>query len=124
VRAAQVVRLDGPSGVEIACVGEPEPGPGEFVIDVHACSLSHPDLLLSRGAYQLKPELPFTLGIDFAGVVRAGPAGHDLAAGDRVAGWGPVGGAADVVAADLEHLFALPASVSYLRGACGAPACR
>jgi hypothetical protein len=79
-----VVRLDGPPGVEIVSVSEPESGPGEFLVDVHATGLSYPDLLLSRGTYQLKPELPFTLGIDFAGVVRFGPAGHGLVAGTEL----------------------------------------
>ena len=44
-----------------------------------------PDLLLSKGEYQLKPDLPFTLGVDFAGVVRSAPAGSGFSDGDRVA---------------------------------------
>ena len=56
-----------------------------MLIDVHAVGISFPDLLLSKGEYQLKPDLPFTLGVDFAGVVRSAPEGSGLSEGDRVA---------------------------------------
>lgn len=118
MRAAQVVRLDGPSGVEVVSVDEPEEVSGEYLVDVHAVGVSFPDLLLSAGKYQLKPEVPFTLGVDFAGVVRSGPAGSDFQPGDRVAGWGYHGNAADVVSADADHLFPLPDAYSFVQGAC------
>jgi NADPH2:quinone reductase len=118
MRAARVLRLDGPAGVEVIDVGEPVPAAGEALVEVHATGLAFPDLLLSQGKYQLKPELPFTLGIDYAGVVRTAPAGCAFASGDRVAGWGSVGGAAEVVSAPPDRLFPLPATVDFAAGAC------
>ena len=64
-----------------------------MLVDVHAVGISFPDLLLSKGEYQLKPDLPFPLGVDFAGVVRAAPEGSGFGSGDRVACVLPYGGA-------------------------------
>ena len=87
MRAVQVTRLDGPEALEIREIPEPTPdgpfGP-QVLVDVHAVGISFPDLLLSKGEYQLKPEPPFTLGVDFAGVVRSAPDGSGFATGDRV----------------------------------------
>ena len=72
MRALQVARLsDDYSGVAIAECARPIPGPGEVLIRVRAASLNYPDLLMSRGAYQMKPDLPFTLGGDLAGEIEA-----------------------------------------------------
>ena len=78
MRSVQVTRLDGPAGVEVVEAPEPRRGEDEVLVEVHALGMSWPDLLLSRGEYQLKPELPFQLGVDFAGVVREAPAGSGL----------------------------------------------
>ena len=58
-----------------------------MLVEVHSVGISFPDLLLSKGEYQMKPEPPFTLGVDFAGVV-VEPGSSDLAVGQRVAGVG------------------------------------
>ncbi|MDQ3128811.1 MAG: NADPH:quinone oxidoreductase family protein, partial [Chloroflexota bacterium] len=63
----------------------------------------------------LKPEPPFTLGVDFAGSVVSGPDG--FAPGDRVAGVLPHGGAAERVAVPASFTFPLPDAVSYDAGA-------
>jgi NADPH2:quinone reductase len=118
MRAAQVLRLEGPAGVEIVTVDEPEAAPDTVLVDVHAAGVSFPDLLLSSGRYQLKPELPFTLGVDFAGVVRCAPDTSEHSPGDRVAGWGPIGAAAEVVSARPENVLPLPAVMSFGEGAC------
>ena len=115
MRAAQVVTPTGPAAVEIRDVEEPTPGPHDVLVEVHRVGISFPDLLLSKGEYQLKPEPPFTLGVDFAGTVVTGPAG--FAPGDRVAGVLPHGGAAERVAVPADFAFPLPGSVSYDAGA-------
>jgi NADPH2:quinone reductase len=117
MRAVQVVRLDGPSGVDLVEVPEPPANEGQVLVDVHAVGVSFPDLLLSAGQYQLKPETPFQLGVDFAGVVRSAPAGSGFAAGDRVACVLPYGGGADVVAIDPDSVFPLPDNLSFEQGA-------
>ncbi len=50
---------------------DPEPGPGDVLIDVHAASVNFSDTLIVQGRYQLRPDLPFVPGRDAAGVVTA-----------------------------------------------------
>ncbi len=117
MRSVQVVRLDGPAGVEVVLAPEPTAEAGQVLVEVHALGVSWPDLLQSRGEYQLKPEVPFQLGVDFAGVVREAPEGSGLAAGDRVASVLPYGGGADLVATDPQWVFPLPDHVSFEKAA-------
>jgi NADPH2:quinone reductase len=116
MRAALVTRLDGPSAVEIGDVPEPEAN-GQVLVDVQAVGISFPDLLLTSGEYQVKPDLPFQLGVDFAGEVREAPADSGFAAGDRVACVLPYGGAAETVALHQESVFPLPGNLSFAQGA-------
>ncbi|MFL6023168.1 MAG: NADPH:quinone oxidoreductase family protein [Marmoricola sp.] len=120
MRAAQVTRLEGPLSVEINEIDEPTEegifGP-QILVDVHAVGVSFPDLLMSKGEYQLKPPVPFTLGVDFAGVVRSAPADTGFAAGDRVACVGATGGAAEVAAVGRDSTFLLPDNLSFEQGA-------
>lgn len=115
MRAVQVVQPTGPADVVVNEVPEPTPGPGDVLVDVHRIGVSFPDLLLSKGQYQLRPEPPFTLGVDFAGVVVSGPAGFEP--GQRVAGVGGYGNAAERVASPADSTFALPDGVSLDEGA-------
>ena len=115
MRAVQVVQPTGPADVVVNEVPEPTPGPGDVLVDVHRIGVSFPDLLLSKGQYQLRPEPPFTLGVDFAGVVVSGPAGFEP--GQRVAGVGGYGNAAERVASPADSTFALPDGVSLDGGA-------
>ena len=73
MRAVQVIEPTGPADVRVVDVPDPEPGPGEVLVEVHAVGVSFPDLLLSKGMYQLRPDPPFTLGVDVAGTVVSGP---------------------------------------------------
>lgn len=118
MRAVQVTQTTGPSGVEIREVPDATAGPGEVLVRVHSVGVAFPDLLLSKGQYQLKPEVPFTLGVDVAGTVEAlgdGVTGLDV--GQRVAGVVPQGGAADLLALPADAVFALPDQISYDEGA-------
>ena len=117
MRAVQVVRLEGPEGVDLVEIAEPIATEGKILVDVHALGISFPDLLLSAGKYQLKPDVPFTLGVDFAGVVRAAPADSGFVPGDRVACCLPYGGGSDVVGIDPESVFPLPDNMSFQEGA-------
>jgi NADPH2:quinone reductase len=86
MRAVEVQELIGPEGVR---VGEREPptcGPGEIAIDVKAAGVNFPDVLLSRGKYQFKPDTPFVPGGEAAGIVaEVGKGVTSLRVGDRVA---------------------------------------
>ncbi|MFM1987101.1 MAG: hypothetical protein RJA99_58 [Pseudomonadota bacterium] len=67
------------SGVSLDEVDVPAPGPGEVLVAMRAAALNFPDLLMTRGGYQHKPALPFTIGMEGAGVVDA--------VGEGVVGW-------------------------------------
>lgn len=114
MRAVQVITPTGPSDLEIRDIAEPTPGPDDVLVEVHRVGISFPDLLLSRGEYQLKPEPPFTLGVDFAGTVVSG---GGFEPGQRVAGVGAYGGAAELVANPAMFTFALPDELSFDQGA-------
>ena len=80
MRALQVSRLaPDHAGCAIADLPVPEPGPSEVRVRVRAAAVNFPDLLMTRGAYQLKPDLPFVSGLEFSGEVDA--------VGEGVAGW-------------------------------------
>ena len=117
MRSVTVTTLEGPRAVTVEEVPEPTPGERDVLIEVKALGISWPDLLQTRGEYQLKPELPFQLGVDAAGVVRSAPQGSGVAAGDRVACVMPYGAGADLVAADLESVFPLPDELTLEQGA-------
>jgi NADPH:quinone reductase len=117
VRAVQVVRLDGPDAVEVSDVDEPTASGDQVLIDVEAAGVVFPDLLLTRGQYQMKPELPFIAGSEVAGVVREAPDGSGFSPGDRVAALSVVGGFAATVAVGAETVFPLPDEVSFDIGA-------
>lgn len=116
MRAVQVTALDGPEAVTVREVPEPD-GEGMVVIDVHAAGVAWPDLLLTRGQYQIKPALPFSLGGEAAGTVRSAPAGSSLTKGQRVAVLTGVGAWQDVLAVPAYNVFPLPDEVSWTAGA-------
>jgi len=110
MRAVQVITPTGPADVTVREVPDPAPGPEDVLVEVHRVGISFPDLLLSRGEYQLRPEPPFTLGVDYAGTVVSGPG---FEPGQRVAGVLPHGGAAERVAGPADSTFALPDGVRF-----------
>jgi hypothetical protein len=93
MRAVRVTSLGGPQSVELVDIAEPAEPADAVVVDVHAAGVAFPDTLLTRGLYQYRPELPFTLGAELAGVVRSAPEGAHVREGDRVAGLTMIGGA-------------------------------
>lgn len=108
MRALLLRSLDGPDALEVAELPDPEPGEDAVLVDVHAAGVSFPDLLLTRGEYQLRPEPPFVPGIESAGIVRAAPLGSGLREGDRVCALTMLGGFAEVVAAPAASTLPIP----------------
>lgn len=119
MRAIQVLRPDGRLAVSERVraqeVAEPVAGPDDVLVRVRSVGVSFPDLLLSKGLYQLRPEPPFTLGVDLAGEVVSGP--EPFRPGQRVAGVLPYGGAAELAVVPASATFALPDAVSFDEGA-------
>jgi len=117
MKAIQITTLDGPSAVELLDIPEPVPGDGQVLIRVHAAGVAFPEVLQSRGLYQMRPDLPFTPGAEVAGEVLSAPDGSGLAPGDRVAALSLFGGFAEQVVAPVTETFRLPDNVSYEQGA-------
>ena len=85
MRAWQVHELGDPWEVlKLEEVEEPEPGPGEVVVEVEAAALNFFDALLCRGEYQERPEIPFIPGGEATGTIIAIGDGVDLEEGLRV----------------------------------------
>ena len=77
-------------------IDRPVPLPGEALVRIHAAGLNFADLLMIKGTYQDIPPLPFTLGLECAGVVEAVGAGvTNVKPGDRVAIYRGSGGLAE-----------------------------
>src|SRR2546422_6285601 len=107
-----------PSTLEYADTPMPRPQAGEVVIDVRAIGCNFPDILLVRGTYQHRPQLPFSPGFEVAGVVRdVGPGVTEVGLGERVFATLAWGGYAEAVAVDQRHAYALPEFMSYEEGA-------
>src|SRR4029453_13561659 len=122
MRAVQIVDLTGPeSALAEADVPEPEPShpltPGSgVVVDVHAAGVSFPEVLQTRGEYQIKPPLPFVPGSEVGGVVRSAPEGSGLSEGDRVAAFCLLGAFAEVAVAPDFLTFQLSDELDFAQG--------
>ena len=87
MKAVVCTDFSGPDGLQVREVDEPEVGPTDILVDVKACAVTFPDLLMTRNQYQFKAELPYIVGSELAGVVReVGPQVVGIAPGDRVLG--------------------------------------
>ena len=123
MRAVQIVDLTGPESA-LAEVDIPEPEPSHpltpdegVVVDVHAAGVSFPEVLQTRGLYQIKPDLPFVPGSEVAGIVRSAPEGSRLSEGDRVAACCLLGAFADVAVAPDFLAFPLSDELDFAQGA-------
>ena len=105
MRAAVVTELNGPDGVVIRDVPNPALKRGHVLIAVEYAGISFPDVLQTRGQYQVRPELPFTPGWEISGVVHEDSG--SFRAGDRVAAMPFTGGVAESVVVDANYVFAL-----------------
>ncbi|HTU79921.1 MAG TPA: NADPH:quinone oxidoreductase family protein [Solirubrobacteraceae bacterium] len=129
MRAVQIVEESGPDSA-LALVDVPEPAfspegepshpftPGAGVlVEVHAAGVSFPELLQTRGQYQLKPPLPFVPGSEVAGVVLSASAGAQVRPGDRVAAFCALGGFAETAVAPEFFAFELSPKLDFAQGA-------
>src|SRR5690606_28423892 len=88
MRAWRVQTLAEPAqALSLEEVPVPAPGPGEVLLRIRAVAANFPDVLLCRGEYQVKPDLPFSPGIEAVGTIAAlGEGVTGFALGDRVIG--------------------------------------
>jgi NADPH2:quinone reductase len=105
------------SGVDLADVPQPQRQPGQVLVRIRAASLNFPDLLMTKGEYQLKPALPFTLGLELAGEVLEADANAPFQPGDQVFGGQKTGAFAEYAALDAAALRPIPAGMSFATAA-------
>jgi NADPH2:quinone reductase len=91
-----------------------QPGKDQVLVEVKSASLNFPDALMIEGRYQVKPPLPFSPGMDLAGVVRqVGENVTHVAQGDRVIAFSGVGAFAEMCLADKDKVVAMPEGMSF-----------
>ncbi len=105
------------SGVALLDLPMPQRAPGEVLVRVHATSLNFPDLLMTKGEYQFKPEPPFVLGLELAGEVIEADPGCALPVGTRVMGGGKGGCMAQYAALDPSALRPIPDGIDFAAAA-------
>lgn len=106
----------GPETLELAEVVDPVAGPGELLVDIVACAINFPDVLVIEDKYQFRPQRPFSPGSEISGTV--------IAVGDGVEGWRPgdrlialtgaSGGLAERVAVSADRAFHVPQGLSLI----------
>lgn len=107
-----------PRDLSLGEVPDPVAGPGEVTVAVKGVGLNFFDILLIAGKYQVRPELPFSPGSEFAGVVESvAPDVAGFKAGDRVMGWLGHSAARERVAAPAADLVKIPDNLEFDRAA-------
>jgi NADPH2:quinone reductase len=91
--------------------------PGEARVAIRAAGINFPDILMAAGEYQLKPELPFTPGMEAAGDVIEVNGAAGLAIGDKVIVKMRHGAYADEAVVTPSQLAPLPSTFDYAEGA-------
>jgi len=118
MQALRVERLSQDlSGAALVDAPMPVRAPGEALVRIEAASLNYPDLLMTRGAYQFKPDLPFVSGLEFAGEVIKADASSGLAPGDRVMGGNKTGAFAEYASLPASALSPVPAGLTLTQAA-------
>jgi NADPH:quinone reductase len=102
------------AGASLTDLPMPEPGSGEVRVRVRSAAINFPDLLMTGGGYQLKPDLPFVSGLEFSGEVDAvGEGVSEWAAGDAVVGGNRFGAMAEYAVVPPGALRRKPVALSW-----------
>lgn len=112
MRAMVVTELSGPQGLDLEEIPEPDAS-GKVLIDVKASGVCFPDLLITYGKYQIRPEPPFVPGAEISGVVIEAPEESGFAAGDRVLAATYLGGYAERIAVDASQVLRIPDALDF-----------
>ena len=111
MKACVVQELSGPDGMVYTDIDDVSNDPGNVIIDVRAAGVCFPDLLLSKGDYQLKLPPPFVPGMEAAGVVRSAPSNSGFKAGERVSAFGFLGAYAERLAVPPANVIRSPSEL-------------
>lgn len=105
------------SGCQLIDRAQPQRKTGEVLVRVNAASLNFPDLLMTRGEYQFKPEPPFIAGMELSGEVLEADADSGFVVGDRVMGGAKTGAMAEIASVPARSLRKAPAGLSHAQSA-------
>jgi NADPH2:quinone reductase len=109
MQAVHITAHDGPDAMRLVELPDPTPAAGQVVIEVHCAGVNFPDLLMTRGLYQMSPPVPFAAGGEVAGRVTAvGKGVRDVAEGDRVMAVTGFGGFATHVVVGPQRCVRVP----------------
>ena len=118
MRAVVITKHGPPSVLKVEERGDPQPGPGEVLIDVQAAGINFADLMARLGLYPDAPKPPCVVGYEVAGTVAGLGEGVDhVAVGDRVVAPTRFGGYAERAVAPADGVVALPDGLSSEEGA-------
>ncbi len=119
MKAIRVREFGGPEVMKLEELPDPKPGAGQVVVRVHAVGVNPVDTYIRSGMYASKPALPYTPGIDAAGVVESvGQGVAQVAVGDRVYTAGTLSGAyAELALCAESQVHPLAQRVSFAQGA-------
>jgi NADPH2:quinone reductase len=115
MKALQVADL-GPdfAGCAVTDVPVPTPGPGQALLRVKAAALGFPDLLMTEGKYQHRPDLPFIPGNDIAGeIVALEDEASGFASGDAVVATLGIGGFGEYAVCSIASLRRKPEGMTF-----------
>ena len=111
MKAMQLTDYDQP--LVLRDVPTPTPEAGQVTVKIHTCGLNFGDLLIIKGTYQERPQLPFTLGMEICGTVtEVGSGVTGLRIGDRIASYSGFGGLAEYGAIAADICVPIPAAMS------------
>src|SRR5689334_9614313 len=111
-RVARATRAGGPEVLAVEVEDLRPLQTGEALVRVEAAGLNHVDSLVQSGAYSIRFEFPFDVGVEGAGTVVAVGPGVALAPGTRVCWTAVVGSCATYVIAPVQMLANLPQGLS------------
>jgi NADPH2:quinone reductase len=124
MKAIQVQEFGGPDVLKYEEVEKPRPGPGQVLVQIKAAGVNPVDTYILTGTYARKPNLPYTPGMDGAGIVEAiGKGVTQVKLGDRVYVEDAITGTyAEFCLAAESHVHALPLYLNFSQGsALGVP---
>jgi len=116
-RAVVCRELGPPERLRLETFAPAQLAPGEVRVAVHAAGINFPDILMAAGEYQLKPELPFTPGVEAAGEVIEVNGAAGVAVGDKVIVKMRHGAYTDEAVVAPSQLTPLPSTFDYAEGA-------
>jgi NADPH2:quinone reductase len=119
MKTIRVSQFGDPDVLRLEEAPDPQPGPGQVVLRVHAVGVNPVDTYVRSGRYAARPSLPYTPGSDAAGVIETvGEGVEDLAPGDRVYTDHRARGAyAERMVCDAAWVHRLPEGVGFAQGA-------